>query len=322
MKHFLKNRTIHFLLFLPIAYFLPLNCNGQFSLHTPLAQASYNELPDKPNDTVTLNKHRLYGIMSGFTIAYSGSLVALHYAWYRHDARSSFYFHDDFHDWNQMDKAGHFWTAFHQSRLGIDALRWAGVPEKKAILYGGMTGIILQAPIEIFDGFSRGYGASVSDMLANIAGSAAIVAQELTWGKVKIMPKYSFNPSPYSKLRPNVLGASLPEQILKDYNAQNYWLSFDLSSFTRRDKKLFPWMNIALGYGASGMVYGNPKQNRIYGYDSNRRFFLSPDINLQNIKTRNKILKKTLYLMSAFRIPMPAIEINNKKGIVLHPILY
>ena len=45
---------------------------------------------------------------------------------------------------------------------------------------------------------------------------------------------------------------ALPERILKDYNAQTYWVSANLPSFFKETN--FPlWLNIAIGYGAEGM---------------------------------------------------------------------
>ncbi|HSJ67876.1 MAG TPA: DUF2279 domain-containing protein, partial [Anditalea sp.] len=197
------------------------------------------------NDTLTPQQvqNRLIGLSIGFAVGYTASLVLLNKAWYSQDTRSSFHFHDDLHYWNQMDKAGHFYTAFHQSRAGIDALRWAGVKEKKAIWIGGMMGVVLQTPIELFDGFSSEYGASVSDFAANTLGSAGVIAQELTWGEIRIMPKFSFRPTPYDPNRLEMFGNSLPEQILQDYNGQSYWLSVDVAAFLKKDSRFPKWLN-------------------------------------------------------------------------------
>ena len=53
-----------------------------------------------------------------------------------------------------------------------------------------------------------------------------------------------------------LLGSSLPEQILKDYNGQTYWFSANLHSFFKKSK-IPKWFNIAVGYGAEGMITGN-----------------------------------------------------------------
>lgn len=267
-------------------------------------------------------QNRVIGLSIGFAVGYTASLVMLNKAWYSQDTRSSFHFHDDLHYWNQMDKAGHFYTAFHQSRAGIDALRWAGVKEKKAIWIGGMMGVVLQTPIELFDGFSSEYGASVSDFAANTLGSAGVIAQELTWGEIRIMPKFSFRPTPYDPNRLEMFGNSLPEQILQDYNGQSYWLSVDVAAFLNKDSRFPKWLNIAAGYGAGGMVYGDPVKNRLYGHQSYRKFFVSPDIDLRYLPVKSRILKTAIYLLSMYRIPMPALEYNTRNHLRVHPLYF
>jgi hypothetical protein len=58
----------------------------------------------------------------------------------------------------------------------------------------------------------------------------------------------------------NVLGSSLAEQMLKDYNGQTYWLSVNLHSFYKNPK----WLNLAIGYGANGMLTGNGENNGLF----------------------------------------------------------
>ncbi len=286
--------------------------------------AQAQEGSETPADTLTAEqkKRRLIGLSVGFGVGYAASLVALNHIWYSQDTRSSFQFHDDLLYWNQMDKAGHFYTAFHQSRAGIDALRWAGVQEKKAIWIGGMLGFVLQTPIEIFDGFSSQYGFSVSDFAANTLGSAAVIAQELTWKEIRIMPKFSFSRSEYSPQRLEMFGSTFAEQLLQDYNGQTYWYSVDIFAFLKNDSNFPKWLNIAAGYGAGGMVYGNPDKNLAHGYNSYRQFFISPDIDLRYLPVKNKFLKTAIYLISMYRIPMPALEYNTQKQLIMHPIYF
>lgn len=276
-----------------------------------------------PDTTVShVNKQRLVVLGSGFTVGYTAMLISLNKAWYKDQERTSFHFFNDNRQWKQMDKGGHFWGAFQQSRAGIDMLRWAGVPDKKAILYGGLTGIILQTPIEIFDGFQADYGASVGDAIANTVGSAAVVAQELAWREVRIMPKFSFQTTRYAAERPNVLGSSLPEQVLKDYNGQTYWLSVNVGSFLKKESRYPKWLSLAVGYGADGMVYNDPELNRARGFDAHRQFYLSPDLNLMHFKGRSKVLNTTLYLLSIIKVPAPALEYNRKDGFRFHPVYF
>ncbi|WP_247235481.1 DUF2279 domain-containing protein [Telluribacter sp. SYSU D00476] len=268
-------------------------------------------------------RNRQIGVITGFAAGYTTSLILLHNAWYEQDEpRSTFYFHDDLHHWKQVDKAGHFWTAFHQSRAGVDVLKWSGVPDKKALLYGSLVGVVLQTPIEIFDGYSETYGASLSDMGANTLGSAAVWAQYHLWNEVRIMPKFSFHKTNIETGRVMEVGDHYFEQMLKDYNGQTYWLAADLSAFLPKGNRFPKWLNIAVGYGASEMAAATTAENRRLGYDAYRRYYLTLDLNLMNIKTRSKVLKTVFNVISAFHLPAPALEYNRKQGFVFRPLYF
>lgn len=275
-----------------------------------------------PVDTAAVNNKRLLVLGSTFAVGYTSMLVSLNKAWYEEENRTEFHWFNDNMQWKQMDKAGHFWSAFHQSRSGIDMLRWAGVPEKKAILYGGLTGILLQTPIEVFDGYQEDYGASVGDLVANTVGSAAVVAQELAWQEVRIMPKFSFHTTRYAEMRPNVLGSNFGEQVLKDYNGQTYWLSVDVGAFLKEESKYPKWLNIAVGYGGQQMVYNDPEANKAAGLDHYRQYYLSPDLNLMHFKGRSKVWNTALYVLSIIKIPSPALEYNRKDGLKMHALYF
>ncbi|WP_239020958.1 DUF2279 domain-containing protein [Pontibacter arcticus] len=280
------------------------------------SQAQNDTLPD------AVNKKRLLLLGSGFTVGYTGMIVGLNKAWYDNSERTSFHFFNDNREWQQVDKAGHFWGAFQQSRAGVDMLRWAGVPNRKAILYGGLLGVVLQTPIEVFDGYQADYGASVGDLVANTAGSAALVAQELAWNEVRIMPKFSFHKTKYAQLRPNVLGSNLAERALKDYNGQTYWLTVDVAAFQKEESKWPKWLGVSVGYGAEEMVYNHIETNEALGYQMRRQFYLSPDLNLHRIKTKSKLLNTTFYVLSIFKFPAPTLEYATGKGFKLHPVYF
>jgi hypothetical protein len=87
-------------------------------------------------------------------------------------------------------------------------------------------------------------GASSGDIIANASGTALFVSQ-LLWKEQRITPKFSFHTT-HAQYRPNVLGSSLAEQMLKDYNGQTYWLSVNLHSFYK-GSKIPKWLNLAIG---------------------------------------------------------------------------
>ncbi|WP_245964621.1 DUF2279 domain-containing protein [Rufibacter immobilis] len=284
------------------------------------AQSTY--IYETSPDSVNEFSKRLPYLAAGATAVYVGGLALLNHAWYQDKERSSFHWFNDAHEWKQKDKAGHFWGAFHESRLGVDLLRKAGVPEKKAIWYGGALGFVLQTPIEYFDGRSPEYGASLTDIAANAAGSLAVIGQQLAWGEIRLMPKFSFHRTRYAALRPNVLGKGLSEEFLKDYNGQTYWLSVNMASFLPASSKFPRWLNPALGYGAEEMVYHDTDANQALGLNAYRQYYLSLDLNWQAIPTRSKFLKSAFYVLSIFKLPAPALEYNRRQGWKAHGLYF
>jgi len=165
-------------------------------------------------------------------------------------------------------------------------------------------------------------------MAANTLGSGLAIGQSLAWDEQRIFMKYSYNKSPYSDIRPNVLGSNLAERMLKDYNGQTYWLSGNIKSFLP-ESKVPEWLNIAVGYGADGMIGGhsNVYESKGYTYDYShvgryRQFYISPDIDLTKIKTKRKGVRTLLIMVNALKFPMPAVEYHTDKGLRGHWIKF
>jgi len=240
---------------------------------------------------------------------YAGALISLNQLWYKNYPKSSFHFINDNKSWLQMDKLGHFTTSYYVGVLGIKSYKWAGFSERQSIWLGGMTGTFFQSAIEILDGFSNEWGASSGDLLANSLGSFLAISQALHWSEQKFMIKYSFKPSDISNSNPDLFGDSFIQKTLKDYNGQNYWLTFNINNVFKTDFKLFPsWLNLALGHGANNMYSEN---NSINNQKKYRQFLISLDINTNKLNISNKYLRSFLDLFGFIKIPMPTLEISN-----------
>ncbi len=261
-------------------------------------------------------------LAAGSTTAYSATLMALNQLWYKEQARTGFHFFNDNAQWKQVDKAGHLYTTYHISRLGTQSLRWAGLPPTQAAVLGGIAGLVFQTPIEVLDGFSAAYGASWGDVAANTAGAAMYVGQQLLWREQRIHPRFSFRPTALAELRPNMLGKRLPEQSLKDYNGQTYWLSFDVKPWLGAGNRFPGWLNVSLGYGAHNMVYATDAANRGQGFNSYRQYYLSFDVNFTRIPTRSRLLKSLFFVLNTVHVPAPALEFNRERGLVFHPLYF
>lgn len=272
----------------------------------------------KPSDT--LNPKRLKTLVISETAIGAAALIGLNQVWYADYPRSNFHFINDNAEWLQMDKAGHVFSCYHLGSFGANALKWTGASSKSQLIYGSTLGLAFMTTVEVFDGYSANWGASLGDVAANLSGTALFVSQELLWKEQRIVPKFSFHTTPYASARPNVLGSSVQEQILKDYNGQTYWLSANIYSFTK-SSAIPKWLNIAVGYGAEGMITGDdafvntvflPKSKRY------RQFYLSLDLDLTKIETKSHFIKTLLTTFNCIKIPAPAFEIKGSGGSKFH----
>ena len=255
--------------------------------------------------------------------------IGLNQLWYKGYPKSSFHFINDNQEWFQMDKLGHAYSSYYLGIMGMEAAKWAGYSRKKAIWLGGLYGTFFQTPIEVQDGLSKQWGASVGDIVANSFGTALAISQQLKWNEQRIILKYSFSPSSYASTRPNALGNGITEEFLKDYNGQTYWLSANVSSFLKKESKFPKWLNVSAGYGADGMLGGHDnrwedKDGVIYDYSStsrSRQYYLAPDINFAKIKTDKKGIKVLFIVLNAIKTPSPTLELN-KGGLKFHWIKF
>jgi uncharacterized protein YfiM (DUF2279 family) len=255
------------------------------------------------------NPNRLKEVIIGSGVAYTGSMIALSSVWYSQYDKQSFHFFNDAHEWKQMDKMGHLYSAFQLSSISSRTLQWTGVSKKKSDLAGTLTSFAIMSSIEVLDGFSSGYGASASDLAANAAGAGFYLGQQLIWNEIRIYPKFSFHRTSFAQQRPEALGSGLLEEIIKDYNGQTHWLSADMNKFLKFPK----WLNLAVGYGAQNMLYANDASNINQNLMPYRQYFIGIDFDLTAIKSRSKLVNTLIYVANMVRLPAPALEISNGK---------
>lgn len=290
-------------------------------LQAGLAQTKTDDFL-KPSDS--LNGQRRNAVIYTESVLAAGALVGLSQVWYDDYEKADFHFVNDNIQWLQMDKVGHVYSSYHMGRFGYDALAWAGVREKDRLIYGSTLGFVFLSTVEVFDGYSSEWGASWGDVAANAGGTTLFVGQQLLWKEQRITPKFSFHTTPYASARPEVLGETVTEQVLKDYNGQTYWLSVNLHSFMKASK-IPKWFNVALGYGAEGMITGEERLvNTVFLPEKERfrQFYLSFDVDLSRIETKSHLLKTIFSVFNTIKIPAPALEINTKGITKFHPVYF
>lgn len=291
-------------------------------MHNNLYSQSKMESFLQPSDTLNLHRQNVIFISQG--VAAATTLVALNQLWYQDYEKGNFKFINDNAHWLQMDKAGHVFSAYHMGRVGAEMFQWSGSDKKTQRIYGATLGFTFLSVVEIMDGFSAEWGASWGDVIANASGTALYLGQDLLWNEQRIIPKFSYHQTVYPSARPGTLGKSWNEKILKDYNGQTFWLSANVSSFMPQSK-IPKWMNVAVGYGAEGMITGEDVLvNSIFFPESERvrQFYLSLDIDLTKIQTKNHTLKTVLSIFNTIKIPAPTFEINEKGKVKWHAIYF
>ncbi len=274
-----------------------------------------------PSDT--LNTHRRNAVIITEASLAGITLVGLNQLWYADYPRSKFQTINDSKEWLQMDKMGHVFSSYQLGRVGANVLNWSGVSKKNQLIYGGTLGLTFLTAVEVLDGYSAEWGFSWSDMAANAVGTGLYVGQELLWNEQRITLKYSFHQTQYASQRPDKLGDGFFEEVLKDYNGQTYWLSANIHSFFKNDK-IPKWLNIAVGYGAEGMLVGDNESVDNLGITQSprRQFYLSLDVDLSRIKTNSQLLKSILEVLNVIKVPFPALELDSNGKLKAHPVYF
>ena len=276
----------------------------------------------KPSDSV--NKKRQNAVFITEAALASGTLIGLNQLWYADYPKSNFHFINDNSEWLQLDKVGHLYSSYHIGRFGAEVLNWSGASKKNQLIYGASLGFVFLTAVEVMDGFSEEWGASMGDVVANASGTALYVSQELIWKEQRIIPKFSFHTTRYANYRPDLLGSTMQEQILKDYNGQTYWFSANLHSFSKKSK-IPSWLNLAFGYGAEGMIGENDDKNTIIfpiKPEKYRQFYLSLDVDLTKISTKSHFLKTVFSVLNTVKIPAPTVEYTPHRGFQFHAFYF
>jgi hypothetical protein len=284
---------------------------------------------------LTLHKARAIGVSSGLVGAYAGAMTGLNFIWYSDSPRSKFHFFNDAAEWKQVDKMGHFHTSYFETVYVTQLLRWAGMNNKKASIYGALAGFTFQSSIEIFDGFSDKWGASWSDVGFNALGSGLALTQNLLWQEQRIRTKYSFHKVTYpdAQLEQRAIdlyGSGKIERLIKDYNSLAIWVSVTPSRFMKNPNPRTSWLALSVGYMGADMFGGF--ENKWDDEDGNeidrsdieqyRRFFFSLDVDFEQIPAKKDGWKTLLMIMNIIKAPMPALEVNTKGQVIFHPMFY
>ena len=278
-----------------------------FCSYLSIGQSSFFEQAD------SVHKGRLIGVSASIATVWSGSMIGLSQVWYKDVEKTSWHTFDDSRNWLQMDKVGHVYTAYKLNQLNTDFYMWSGLSSQKAVWFGTGISIGYQTTLELFDSFSTKWGWSWADVASNTIGTFMYTGQRLIWDEERIIPKFSYHPTDFAAIRPNVFGSSFPESLLKDYNGQTYWLSFSPGSFTKGDQ--FPeWLCFSIGYSAHDKLVGSEEyyldETTGLDYHSKRELIFSMDIDFSKLPVKKPWAKMLVKQLNYLKVPFPALIIR------------
>src|SRR3989338_2189811 len=147
------------------------------SLHLARAQTSFFSHAD------SLKKGRIAGVSTGVGAVWAGSMVGLWQFWYKDAQSAKWHSFDDSKNWLQMDKCGHFYTAYKLNQLNTDMFAWTGMKDRRALWIGSGISFGFQATLEVLDARTVEWGFSWTDLLANTLGTGSYLGQQLAWNE-------------------------------------------------------------------------------------------------------------------------------------------
>jgi len=257
------------------------------------------------SDSLRLRKGLTHAVLSSSAV---GSLVALNQVWYAPYSTEEFHLFNDSKQWMQMDKFGHAFTGYLITNELNRLHYWAAA--KRQPWVGAVYAMSYLSTLEIMDGFSSGWGFSGADMLVNGLGVGLAFSQDFFFKRQIIIPKFSFSRTSYAAVRPEILGSTYTEQLLKDYNGQTYWVSLPVATFLKLPKR-FHWICISLGYGCDAKLVGS--QDTWNGFNARRQVYLSLDIDCANLAPKHPKLNKVLTHLNWIKVPFPSLEFSTDK---------
>ncbi|MFO0385838.1 MAG: DUF2279 domain-containing protein [Flavobacteriales bacterium] len=268
------------------------------------------------------SRNRKWILPASSAAAAAISLAGLNSLWYAQYPRTSLRSFNDNHEWMQMDKVGHLFTC-HQVAWAIhDAGIAAGYSRNASLLAGSLSTLGYMTTIELLDGHSAGWGFSWGDMAANVAGISLFTAQQLAWNDQRIQLRFSYSHSPYASLRPALLGRNFQQRLIKDYNAQTYWCSFNIHRFLASGAVFPKWLNVAIGYGATGMTRSEMNEIDVDNFQRSREYYFSFDADLNRIQWPRRWMKITARVISFIKIPGPTLEVRSDGKVRVHALFF
>lgn len=160
-------------------------------------------------------------------------MAGLYAAWYKNYPQTSLHSFNDIKEWKQIDKVGHVYSAYIESKISMEMWRWTGISRKKRIWIGGLSVCFTRLLLKHWmDSAANGDGVAICckycrqwcSLHRNLPGTNNVFKWNGRFTEsITRMLHWTAAAQKFSK--------STSERLLKDYNGQTYWLSTNIRSF-------------------------------------------------------------------------------------------
>ncbi len=253
-------------------------------------------------DSTAINPTRM-AVVGG---AAAATVVAVHIyqrdAWWQ-GAREPFRFENDWAYALNIDKMGHAYGAYSESKIARAILHWSGFSEKSSLFYGSLIGLGYQLYVEVEDGYHKTYGFSPGDAFSNIIGASIPHAQDAFPLLRNFSMKFSYYPSDQYL---NDLHSERFRAFIDDYEGQVFWITMDPHFLMGKEtaSAIPSWLGVSLGFAVHDLdEHGGGK----------RLYYLTADYQFSKIQTGSDILKAVFGALDFFHFPAPGFALEDNK---------
>jgi hypothetical protein len=241
-------------------------------------------------------------LISGAAI---GTVIAVHI--YQRDAwwqgqQEPFRFENDWQYALNIDKFGHAYGAYSESKMGRAILSWAGFSDQTSLFFGSIIGFSYQMYVETEDGYHKTYGFSPGDGISNTIGASIPLLQATFPVLQNFSMKYSYYPSQEYL---NDLKTDGGKVFIDDYEGSTFWITMDPHFLMSRQlaSAVPAWIGLSFGLGAHNL--GNGGGDRLY--------YLTADYQFSRIPTDSDFLRTIYGALDFFHPPAPGIAVEDGK---------
>ena len=257
-----------------------------------------------PNAACPLTPNQVTAARAGVGTAFVGGNAYLyHYfkkAWWSGERAPHFFFHADWdQEFRDQDKFGHLLGGYHLARIGYAGMREACVGEKKAIFWSAAYAAAFQLQIEIFDGQFKKYGFSYADMIANTAGQAFAVMQELPPAAQGDQADVFISRDARAQEHRHGTVPELAPPL--DYSGQTYWFSADVNELLPDAAKPYWPSFIRFSAGHSVTDWINPETGA--AQRAKRKIMLSLDFDPEKLPGNAPLWRTIKHTLSYYHFP-------------------